>query len=291
MVLSMSRNTALISVMSVLSLRKPDQPAALGNFLSHQLIKVDLPVVALFLLQFQSKEVLGEPKPVDDLLTAFVDEDPAPEGIFNFLKLYRINVRHLNVAVFDDADAGGRDQADLPLDLHEGDGLLLAQLFGWAGDSLLLGSGFAWFATGIGFFMLGHVCYICLFCRSLKGLSAGKWIVAAVVMAAMLTGVVVAIGIKGVLLAPMALYGGELLVISFCGLCGICRRWGPSRGVWWMVLLGGLLFLFSDSLIAMRTFDEGYFAWRGFVIMLTYLAAQSLLCAAAVKIAITKDPA
>ena len=169
--------------------------------------------------------------------------------------------------------------------------LLLAQLFGWAGDSLLLGSGFAWFATGIGFFMLGHVCYICLFCRSLKGLSAGKWIVAAVVMAAMLTGVVVAIGIKGVLLAPMALYGGELLVISFCGLCGICRRWGPSRGVWWMVLLGGLLFLFSDSLIAMRTFDEGYFAWRGFVIMLTYLAAQSLLCAAAVKIAITKDPA
>ena len=167
--------------------------------------------------------------------------------------------------------------------------LLLAQLLGWAGDSLLLGSGFAWFATGIGFFMLGHVCYICIFCRSLKGLSAAKWIVAILVMAAMLTGVVVAIGIKGVLLAPMAVYGALLLVISFCGLCGICRRKAPSRCVWWMVLSGGLLFLFSDGLIAMRTFDEGYFPLRGFVIMLTYLAAQSLLCAAAVQMAVNKE--
>ena len=38
--------------------------------------------------------------------------------------------------------------------------LLLAQLFGWSGDSLLIGSWFVWFASGIGAFLLGHICYI-----------------------------------------------------------------------------------------------------------------------------------
>ena len=165
--------------------------------------------------------------------------------------------------------------------------LLLAQLFGWAGDSLLMGDGFWWFVIGIVSFLVGHICYICIFARTLKGLSAWKWILAFVVMAAILAAVVMAIGIEGALLPPMAVYGAALLWITFCGLCGVCRRKAPSCGVWWMVMLGGILFLFSDSLIAMRTFGEAQFPLRGFTIMTTYLAAQSLLCAAAVKIAVS----
>ena len=164
--------------------------------------------------------------------------------------------------------------------------LLLAQLFGWVGDSLLMGSGLVWFASGIGAFLLGHICYIRLFCRTLKGLSAAKWMLAFIVMAAIIVAIIVAIGIEGVLLPPMAVYGAALLCISFCGLCGICRRKEPCRRVWWMVLLGGVIFLCSDSLIAMRTFGEANFALRGFTIMSTYLVAQSLLCAAAVRLAI-----
>ena len=59
------------------------------------------------------------------------------------------------------------------------------------------------------------------------------------------------------------------------------------RGVWWMVLIGILLFLFSDGLIALRTFGMANFELRGFTIMSTYLAAQSLLCAAGVRIAVS----
>ena len=176
--------------------------------------------------------------------------------------------------------------AQRPFNVRTAGTLLLAQLFGWVGDSLLMGDGFIWFASGIGFFLLGHICYILIFCRTLKGLSAAKWAVASVVMAAILAAVVLAIGINGVLLPPMAVYGAALLWITFCGLCGICRRKEPSRRVWWMVMLGGILFLGSDSLIAMRTFGEAQFALRGFTIMSTYLAAQSLLCAAAVRIAV-----
>ncbi len=165
--------------------------------------------------------------------------------------------------------------------------LVLAQMFGWAGDSLLMGSGFAWFATGIGAFLLGHICYISIFSRSLKGLRPTTWVIAVVVMAAILISLVLAIGISGALLAPMVIYGAALLVISFCGLCGICRRCEPGSRVWWMVLCGGLLFLISDGLIAMRTFDMGAFELRGFTIMSTYLVAQSLLCAAAIGLAVS----
>ena len=163
--------------------------------------------------------------------------------------------------------------------------LLLAQLLGWAGDSLLMGNGFAWFASGIGAFLLGHVCYLCIFSRSLKGLRPVTWILAVVVMAAILIAMVLGIGINGALLAPMVIYGAALLLITFCGLCGLVRRQSPSRATWWMVLLGGLLFIFSDGLIAMRTFGLADFPLRGFTIMSTYLVAQPLLCAAGVRIA------
>lgn len=164
--------------------------------------------------------------------------------------------------------------------------LLLAQLLGWAGDSLLMGDEFVWFASGIGCFLLGHVCYIVLFSSPLKGLSLGKWIVAVVVMAALLVAVVRLIGIEGALLPPMAVYGATLLFITFCGLCGVCRHKGPSAGVWWMVILGSVLFLFSDSLIAVGTFGKIPFPQGGFIIMVTYLAAQVLLCAAGIRLAV-----
>lgn len=166
--------------------------------------------------------------------------------------------------------------------------LLLAQCLGWAGDSLLMGNGFVWFASGIGTFLLGHVCYISIFSCSLKGLRPVSWFLAVIVMAAILVTLVLAIGINGALLAPMMIYGAALLVISFCGLCGLFRRQTPDRATWWMVLAGGLLFLISDGLIAMRTFGLADFPLRGFVIMSTYLVAQSLLCAAAVRVALVQ---
>ena len=163
--------------------------------------------------------------------------------------------------------------------------LLLAQLLGWVGDSLLMGRGsIVWFASGLGAFLLGHLCYLRIFSRTLKGLSAGKWAVAFLSMAAVLVCVVLAIGINGVMLVPMAVYGSALLFIVLCGFCGICRGTAPSRCTWWMVLAGAILFLVSDCLIAMRTFGEAEFVLRSFTVMSTYLVGQALLCAAGVRL-------
>lgn len=166
--------------------------------------------------------------------------------------------------------------------------LLLAQMLGWAGDSLLMGEGFVWFASGIGCFLLGHIGYISIFSRAVKGLRPITWVITTIVMAGLLVALVLGIGISGALLVPMVIYGAALLVITFCGLCGLVRGQGPSSAAWWMVTLGGLLFVISDGLIAMRTFGLAHFELRGFVIMSTYLVAQSLLCAAAARIALVK---
>ena len=66
----------------------------------------------------------------------------------------------------------------------------------------------------------------------------------------------------------VAIYGFVLLLIP---LSGIFARSG-------LLLLGGVLFAFSDSLIALRSFAGiRFFAHTRFVIMLTYIVAQILL--------------
>lgn len=162
-------------------------------------------------------------------------------------------------------------------------GLLVgAQLLGCAGDVLLMGEGFPFFAGGIGAFLLGHVCYLCLFGKfSWDGLNWKQWSLAFAGMAALVICLIVVIGVNGALLPPMAVYGFALALLMFSGLAGVFRIGGPT---WWIIFCGGVLFTFSDSLIAMESFGKANFALRGVTIMFTYLLAQSLLATGAIRL-------
>ena len=163
--------------------------------------------------------------------------------------------------------------------------LVAAQLFGCAGDVLLIPDGFPFFAGGIGAFLIGHVFYICLFgTQSWKGLTLWQWLIALVVMVAVVAGLVKAIGINGALLAPMGVYGLTLMFLIFSTLAGVLRMPRGSRATWWILLAGAILFTFSDACIAMGTFGVMTFALRHFVVMLTYLAAQSLLAVGGIRL-------
>lgn len=161
--------------------------------------------------------------------------------------------------------------------------LVAAQLLGCAGDIFLISDTFIPFACGMGSFLAGHVCYMCLFGGdSWKGLGWKTWVPSLIVMAALVAGLVAAIGIKGALLGPMAVYGMGLMMLIFSGAAGLVRFGGKT---WWLILCGALLFTFSDSLIAMGSFDVLPFKGRGVVIMVTYIAAQSLLAAGGIRLA------
>lgn len=164
--------------------------------------------------------------------------------------------------------------------------LMSAQLFGFAGDTMLLGSGFPFFAGGIGLFLIGHIFYITLFGGiSFKGLKLWHWILAVAVSVACVAGLVVAIGVNGVMLAPMGIYALVLMMLIFSTLAGLIRFGGAT---WWLLLCGAVLFTFSDSLIAVRNFGGISPFMDGFVIMFTYLAAQGLLAVGACRLATRK---
>ena len=163
--------------------------------------------------------------------------------------------------------------------------LLAAQLFGCTGDILLMPDGFWLFVGGIVAFLIGHLCYITLFGgQSWRGLTGWQWAVSVFAMAAIVFALVKAIGISGEMFWPMTVYGFVLMLLIFSAFAGVIRMPRGRRATWWILLGGALLFTFSDSCIAMGTFGVMTFPLRHFVVMVTYLAAQSLLAVGGVRL-------
>ena len=163
--------------------------------------------------------------------------------------------------------------------------LVAAQLFGCAGDVLLMPSSDVLFLIGMTAFLVGHLFYMTLFGgQSWKGLTAWQWGVSIVLMIPAVLGLVKVIGIQGELLWPIRIYGFALMMLIFSALAGVLRMPRGSRATWWILLAGALLFTFSDACIAMGMSGVMTFALRHFVVMFTYLAAQSLLAVGGIRL-------
>ena len=167
--------------------------------------------------------------------------------------------------------------------------LVTAQLLGCTGDVLLIPDGFGFFVAGIAAFLVGHLFYMCLFGGlSWNGLNVWQWAISVLAMAAIVLGLVKLIGIEGPLFWPMLVYGFILMLLVFSALAGVLRMPRGNRKTWWILLAGALLFTFSDACIAMGTFGVMTFALRHFVVMITYLAAQTLLAVGGIRLILGK---
>lgn len=164
--------------------------------------------------------------------------------------------------------------------------LVSALIFGAVGDICLLFDAFPLFAGGIGAFLIGHLCYISIFGReSWKGMDWKGWVLGIVVMAGLVIGLIKVLHISGALLPPMAVYGSVLMLLMFSTFCGLLRL--RDKGTWFLLFLGSVLFTFSDCMIAAGTFQVLQFPLQEFVIMTTYVVAQSLLAIGTVRLAQT----
>lgn len=145
--------------------------------------------------------------------------------------------------------------------------LLLAGIaLSWGGDVLLSFPGDGWFAAGLCSFLLAHVAYIVLFLRMPRARrrppawSYLYWAWMVVVLGLLLPH-------AGVLAAPIVLYAAAIGTMAMCA---------SMHGRW--IVLGGVFFVVSDSVLALGRFLPGYeFAAHDFVVMSTYLAAQGLI--------------
>lgn len=145
--------------------------------------------------------------------------------------------------------------------------LALALAFCAAGD-VLLDLSPALFAAGLGAFLLAHLTYICLFVRNrtLRGLPDGRTVVA----------VLTILAFSAALSAWIVPSVGELavpVVLYICALTGmVCTAiLARFRQPW--VAIGAILFLVSDSLLAIHKFKEPV-PLRDYLVWSTYYLGQ-----------------
>lgn len=156
--------------------------------------------------------------------------------------------------------------------------VLAAMFCGWAGDFFMIYKHRdAFLAAGMAAFGLGHILYIARIGviaaaaqpRLFTAL-AGTLVPGAV---AIIIFVVLRRRIPKQLRLPGLLYG--LLLASLGSAAFIALRAGAPGGAY--LLAGGCLFLCSDGILSFETFRDGDSNAADVAVMLTYIAAQTLL--------------
>lgn len=155
-----------------------------------------------------------------------------------------------------------------------------ALAFGTAGDVLLLSTERHHFIAGTLSFLAGHLFWIAQYARQLAGTSILCGIIAAVCYTALLTAAYVIIGRPGGIMgAGSMIYGAVLCLLNFTGIAAVYAENASAPAV--LFLAGSVLFLASDSMLGYSVMKRP-FRCSHFLVMLTYIAAQSLLAAGTV---------
>jgi len=158
--------------------------------------------------------------------------------------------------------------------------VLLAFFFSWLGDIFLMFSAKSdmFFFAGVGGFFIAQLSYIYTFSRySEKG---GKgYLQRNPALGLSFPGYVVGIlilllpGLDGIMKPIIVLYA---LSLMFMSMMALNRKGRVGKKTWLLVFVGSVLFLLSDSMIALNRFYSEFWL-AGFWIMITYIAAQYLI--------------
>lgn len=159
---------------------------------------------------------------------------------------------------------------------HSNKGWIIAGLFfSFIGDVMLMFEykGSLFFILGLASFLLTHICYIIWFLKIQSSqqslLSKQPWL-AAVVVAYCVGLVYLLYPGLGDLKVPVMIYA---VVIGCMLLCSLHVFYKIRPNANWFLLAGALLFVVSDSILAISKFLSP-FLMSNVLIMLTYCAAQ-----------------
>jgi uncharacterized membrane protein YhhN len=164
--------------------------------------------------------------------------------------------------------------------------LLGALLFSWIGDVILLFAGIAeiYFILGLVAFLISHVIYIILFNKQNKpDVPRNKGffyigLVAVLIYLALMLAIL--LPKLGDLQLPVIVYAitiSTMLLYAFSGYL----IWEKPANTY--ILVGALIFVLSDSILAMDKFYEPIYK-SSFFIMSTYLMAQYLIVIGVLKL-------
>jgi uncharacterized membrane protein YhhN len=164
--------------------------------------------------------------------------------------------------------------------------LLTALAFSWIGDIILMftDKGELYFIFGLVLFLISHVFYIALFLKqkshtkaAAKPISLASCLIVLVYLKSMLS---LLFPTLGPLKVPVAVYAVTISIMLIAALRGYFN-WNNSAK--YFVLFGAVLFVVSDSLLAIDKFHSALPA-ASLSIMSTYLAAQFFISIGILKL-------
>ncbi len=165
--------------------------------------------------------------------------------------------------------------------------VMMAIIFSWLGDVLLMlqGSNPNYFMFGLGAFLFAHIFYMFSYKQhqgeesgnELQGLQKIRFALPIVLAG---TGLVTILyNHLGDLKIPVLLYSG---VLTYMVLVALFRFGRTNAGSFAMVFGGAILFMMSDSLIAINKFLDPL-SQVDFWVMITYISAQFLIVRGLIK--------
>ena len=158
---------------------------------------------------------------------------------------------------------------------------VLGLFFSFFGDVLLLGSGELYFIFGLVFFLIAHIFYIIMVFKILKNTNPKEFLIACipflilffVLMNVLYEGL-------GTMRIPVIVYA---LTISFFGVVSLVLFLQTKTKTSLLLLIGVLIFITSDTVLALNLFYEKQ-SFYPLLIMMTYVLAQYLICRFVLKL-------
>lgn len=164
--------------------------------------------------------------------------------------------------------------------------LLLALLFSWIGDVILLFADIAeiYFILGLVSFLTAHIIYCVLFNNQIKIKAPKNRIIFAIgsfIIAFYLIGMLsVLLPSLGDLKIPVIVYASVISIMLLFAFNGFLVWENPGNKY---ILIGAIAFVISDTILAINKFYEPI-ERSSFFIMLTYLVAQYLIALGILKL-------
>jgi uncharacterized membrane protein YhhN len=160
--------------------------------------------------------------------------------------------------------------------------ILLALFFSWTGDVLLIfqENKSIFFLLGLSAFLIAHIFYIFFFhsIRVIENIKSNLWLLVVVVIyyAVLITLLSPHLGDMKL---PVRIYG---IVISFMFMLAMHMLYIKNKVTGRWMMIGALLFVLSDSTLAINKFYQSFEA-AGILIMLTYGLAQLFIIEGAIR--------
>jgi uncharacterized membrane protein YhhN len=152
--------------------------------------------------------------------------------------------------------------------------IVIALIFGFLGDTFLIGDGI-FFTLGLISFLLGHIFYISAFLSPVS-LSKTPIYIYIFLLPYLIYGLIIYNKLSPFMKSIKLMGFLYFIVLIFMSFSSVLRIYTVHGYQFWFPLIGSILFVISDTVLAFNEFKSRTI-FREIIVMFTYIMAQLLI--------------